>query len=98
MNIPDHFKDYRCADYFSEFTRGVWSESEQMWLIGSQDKLVERDGFLVVGTAGVDGITFGYRLQREGIWAHYPIEDEFRFIARSVSALVDGWLGGSIKV
>ena len=102
MKIPERFSDYRCADYFASerFTRGVWSEFEQLWLVVSSDEVVEHPEreFLVVGRPGVDGIEFGYRRGHDGIWAHYPIEDDFTFVAPSVSALVEGWLGGSIKV
>lgn len=102
MEIPERFSDYRCADYFASerFARGVWSESEQMWLVVSADDVVEdsKREFLVVGRPGVDGIEFGYRRGHDGIWAHYPIGNDFTLVAPSVSALVEGWLGGSIKV
>src|SRR5262245_24183084 len=102
MEIPKRFNDYRCSDYFGscKFTRGVWSESEHLWLIFSVDRVFERSEreFLVIGRPGVDGIEFGYRRGHDGIWAHYPIEGEFRLIAPRVSALVEGWLGGSIRV
>ncbi len=102
MNTPQHFIDYRCSDYFDSdrFTQGVCDELAQLCLVVSADEVVECPvrQFLVIGRPGVDGIEFGYRRNHDGIWAHYPIEDEFRFIAPSVSALVDGWLTGSIKV
>jgi len=77
-----------------------WSESEQLWLIVSADQVVEHPEreFLVVGGPGVDGIEFGYRHGYNGIWAHYRIQDDFRLVAPSVSALVEGWFGGSITV
>ena len=100
--IPEQFKGYRCSDYFASerFRSGVWSESEQLWLIISADEVVERPerGFLVVGRPGVDGIEFGYRRGHNGIWAYYPIDDDFRYVAPTVSTLVEGWLGGSITV
>ncbi len=102
MNIPEHFFDYRCGDYFSSenFTRGVWSESEQLHLIVSADAVTERPDleFLVVGRPGVDGIEFGYRKGYDGIWAYYPIRGGFSNVASNVSALIEGWLAGSIKV
>ena len=102
MKIPERFSDYRCSDYFAseQFTRGVWSECEQLWLVVSADEVVEdpEREFLVVGRPGVDGIEFGYRRGHDGIWAHYPIGADFTLVAPSIGALVEGWLGGSIKV
>jgi hypothetical protein len=98
MSIPEGFRGYQCAEYFEDFARGVWSESEQMWLIVSAGDVVEREDFLVIGRAGVDGIEFGYRRDAVGIWAHYPIEGDFRHVAPSVRALVEGWLVGNIRV
>jgi len=102
MEIPERFTGYGCSDYFAseKFTRGVWSDSEQMWLIVAADEVVEQPEreFLVVGRPGVDGIEFGYRRGHDGIWAHYPIDRDFRLVAPSVSALVEGWLNGSITV
>ena len=100
MEIPERYNSYRCSDYFASFTQGVWSGREQMWLIVSADDVVEQPerDYLVVGKAGVDGVEFGYRREHDGIWAHYPIGNDFRFVAPSVSALVEGWLGGSIRV
>jgi len=102
MEIPAAFRDYRCGDYFASerFVRGVWSEREQLDLIVAADKVAEQPdlSFLVVGRPGVDGIKFGYRKGQDGIWAYYPIGQEFMLVAPSVSILVDGWLSGSIKV
>lgn len=97
MDIPVQFKGYQCAEYFDQFSHGVWSESEQMWLIIPADDVVDRGGFLVIGRAGVDGIEFGYRREAEGIWAH-PVDSDFKHVASSVGALVQGWLGGAIRV
>lgn len=100
--IPERFHGYRCQDYFASkrFTQGVWSELEQMWLIISADEVVEQPEreFLVVGRAGVDGIEFGYRRGRDGLWAHYLIEDDFKLVAPNVGELVEGWFGGTIAV
>ena len=102
MDIPEHFREYRCSDYFDseQFTSGVWSESEQLRLIIAASEVIERPelDFLVVGRPGVDGIGFGYRKRKDGIWAYYPISGEFLPVAPGVSTLVEGWLAGSIKV
>lgn len=102
MAIPEHFRDYKCSEYFGseQFTRGVWSDSEQLRLIVAADEVAERPDleFLVVGRPGVDGIEFGYRKNHDGIWAYYPISREFSKVASSVNDLVEGWFAGRIKV
>ena len=102
MDIPEHFRNYNCSDYFDseQFTSGVWSESEQLRLILAASEIIERPDleFLVVGRPGVDGIEFGYRKGYDGIWAYYPIGREFSRVSPSVSILVEGWLAGNIKV
>jgi hypothetical protein len=47
--------------------------------------------FLVVGRSGSDGIDFGFRKGYSGLWAFYPIDQEFRPVASTVAELVDGW-------
>jgi hypothetical protein len=102
MQTPEQFTDYRCSDYFASarFRRGVWSESEQLWLIVPAGEVTEcpQRHFLIIGSPGVDGIQFGYRSGHDGIWAHYPIEDDFVLLAPDVSTLIEGWLDGTIKV
>jgi hypothetical protein len=89
MEIPERFNDYRCSDYFAseQFTRGVWSESEQLWLIASADEVVEDPSreFLIIGRPGVDGIKFGYRRDQDGLWAHYPIGDFLLLLRRALT-------------
>lgn len=43
MEIPERFSDYRCSDCFASehFTRSVWSDCEQLWLVVSVDEVVE---------------------------------------------------------
>lgn len=100
--IPKQFNGYCCADYFASgrFTGGVWDEPSQLWVIVAADQIVERSEleFLVIGRPGCDGIEFGYRMGRDGLWAYYPIDREFTLVAPSISALVDGWLAGSIVI
>ena len=93
---------YRCADYLeSHFCEaGHWSDLEQLWLIEPFDEVEEHPeiAFLQVGRPGVDGIGFGYRAGLDGLWAYYPMSDEFEFKASTVRELVEGWLGGRISV
>ena len=51
-----------------------------------------------MGRSGVDGIDFGYRMDRPGLWAFYPIDEEFEFMAESTQMLIDGWCSGSLSV
>jgi hypothetical protein len=102
MEVPARFRSYPCADYFGSqaLAQGVWSETEQLWLIVSAREVAERveDGFLVIGQPGVDGIEFGYRRDRDGVWAYYPMEARYELLAPDTQALVDGWFSGTIKV
>jgi hypothetical protein len=102
VEIPNHLHEYACADYFSSpwSTQGCWDETSQMWVIVSAAEVEERQEirFLVVGRPGVDGIEFGYRQGRAGLWAYYPIEGEFVLMAPTVAELVEGWLSGKLSV
>ncbi len=102
MEIPPQFTAYRCAEYFASdaFTCGVWDEPSQLWVIVAVDDVVEHPEleFLVVGRSGCDGIEFGYRKGQDGLWAYYPIGQEFTRVAPNISSLVEGWLSGSITV
>ncbi|WP_129648214.1 hypothetical protein [Peristeroidobacter agariperforans] len=102
MEVPARFREYACDDYFESpgLVDGVWSESEQVWLIVPANEIAERpeNAFLIVGRPGVDGIEFGYRRGHGGVWAYYPQEARFAYLAADVQALVDGWLSGTIKV
>jgi hypothetical protein len=58
----------------------------------------EPSGSLVVGRPGVDAIEFGYRKGLRGLWAYYPIDQEFVLMAPTVTELVEGWLSGRLSV
>jgi len=100
--IPEQYLPYECGDYFRNgwHEKGFYSEHEQLDLIVRLDETYEIDesNFLVVGRLGVDGIVFGYRKNRLGLWAFYPIEQEFKFMADSVQKLVDGLYSGGLWV
>ena len=53
---------------------------------------------IAVGTPGVDGIYFGYRKGFQGLWAFYPIEREFKYMAATAAELVEGWCSGQLGV
>jgi hypothetical protein len=48
--------------------------------------------------SGCDGIHFGYRDGQSGLWACYPIDGEFKFMADNVTELVEGWSSGNLSV
>ena len=41
---------------------------------------------------------FGYRVGHLGLWAHYPITREFKFMTDSVAELVEGWCSNKLSV
>jgi hypothetical protein len=100
--IPDSFKAYRCADYFNsnEMMGGVWDATAFLWLILPAGEVTERVDihFLVIGRPGVDGIEFGYRAGHDGIWAYFPIGNDFRLLAPTVTAFLQGWRLNEITV
>src|SRR5260221_14677143 len=61
------------------------------------------DHLLFFGGAGVDGILFGFaiirgRIDRDRVYAWYPIEDNRELKATSLREYVEGWLSGRVKV
>lgn len=102
MEIPSQFSEYLNTDYFSSpfAQEGHWDESSQLMLIEPVPGIEKHSdiGFLQIGRPGVDGIGFGYRKGLSGIWAYYPVDDEFSFLCSSVGELVEGWQSGRITV
>jgi hypothetical protein len=102
MHIPDQWQLYNCGDYFgsSLSAQGWWDEPSQCWYIEPADRIHEDEPreFLIIGRAGVDGILWGYRKGLRGIWAHYPIENDFVLVAKSVLDLRAGYSSGRITV
>ena len=80
--------------------QGWWDDEAQCWFIEPSERVYEDAAreFLVIGRPGVDGIQWGYRQNHHGIWARYPIDDEFVLLADSAAALRDGISSGRITV
>ena len=102
MEVPPKFSKYNCIEYYKSpiSEQGYWDESSQylyFWPAAQVFEDVEKQ-FLVIGSAGVDGIDWGYRKGIDGLWAYYPIEQKFFLIATSFQELVEGWLSGKITV
>jgi hypothetical protein len=102
MQVPAHLRGYPCDDYFgSELAdKGYWDEPSQLMLIVPTSEVEELPelSFLVVGRPGVNGINFGYRVGQPGLWAYYPIDQEFVFVAPTVAQLVAAFESGKLIV
>ena len=98
--IPERFKAYACADYFDSkrFAAGHHDETAHLTTFYAAVDVAERldSSFLAVGRPGVDGIEWGYRRGKPGLWAYYPITGEFKYLAPTVAALFEGWYSGRI--
>ena len=59
--------------------------------VSEAEELLNADGrsldFLQIGGPGVDGIAFGYRTGKFGVWAYYPSEGRFELVAKSAQEL-----------
>jgi len=53
---------------------------------------------LVIGNAGVDGIRYVLQPGSPAVYAFYPIDQEFRFIAPSVLAFLRKWAAGEVRL
>jgi hypothetical protein len=100
--VPERWRDYGCFDYFaSPFAeQGYYDEAGQYWYIVPADEVYEDSErpFLVIGGPGVDGINWGYRAGQTGLWAYYPLDQEFVWLAPTAKALLEGWRSGAITV
>jgi hypothetical protein len=102
LDVPERFRDYPCAEYFADgwSDRGHFDEESQTLVIAplAQAYEVPDIGFFAVGRSGCDGIDFGYRKEFPGLWAFYPIFEEWRLMAPTVAELVEGWCSGRLTV
>ncbi|MFT3880368.1 MAG: hypothetical protein QM703_11990 [Gemmatales bacterium] len=103
MEVPKHWRDYLCEDYFNSpfASTGYWDEPGAIWYIEPIER-VEEDTeaqFLQVGRPGVDSIGFGYRKGVPGFWALHRIEGgRLQYLAPTVQQFLDGWLANKISV
>jgi hypothetical protein len=92
---------YQCEEYLSEKYRGGFYHARsflQLVLPVGDAYIGEDRTFLVIGHAGSDGIEFCYRLGIQGIWAYYPIDQDFELKANTIQDLVAGWCSDSITL
>jgi hypothetical protein len=92
---------YPCEDYLaSDFaSQGYWDESAQlMFIVPAPEAEVREDiAFLMIGRPGWDGIELGYRKGCAGLWAYYPTDCEFVFMAPTIASLVARWSSGELS-
>lgn len=100
--VPLRLRRFDCDEYFGVpgFRDGVFLPEACLQVVypESQVHLDEGLGFLAIGSAGADGIEFGYRAAHSGVWAFHPIESRFQHVAESLGQLVEGYRTGAIKV
>jgi hypothetical protein len=100
--VPAEWRQYPCGEYFRDgwAQKGHFDASSQCKVVVTVNEIYERRdfGFLAVGRSGADGIDFGFRKDMEGLWAFYPIEQEFKLMAPDLKALVSGWCSGTLTV
>ena len=102
MHIPERWQAYPCAEYFSEHwcECGHFCEASQTWVIVPLSEAYENceEDFFEIGRSGCDGIDFGFRKTLRGLWAYYPIDRDFKFMAESVTELVSAWCSSQLSV
>jgi hypothetical protein len=102
MSISEPWRKYACDDYFREgwSSRGHFDELSQTWVIvpivGAYEDAESE--FFAVGRSGCGVVDFGDRKGRPELWAYYPIEREFKYMAATVAMLVEGWCSGRLNV
>ncbi len=101
-SVPEDYRDYPCEDYFAGgwSVRGHFDEPSQLWVVtplaeSYLDRTIE---FFAIGHSGCGGINSGYRKGQPGLWAFYPIEREFKFMAATVAELAEGYSAGRLSV
>jgi hypothetical protein len=100
MKTPASLRDFHCSDYFGSAwaKSGYYDEPSQIMLVLPVRERVVRADFLVMGRPGVDGIEFGYRRGKHGIWAYYPMEDRFARVAKTTADLIDVYTSSRMKL
>jgi hypothetical protein len=100
--MPAVISGFNCEEYLASphFRSGVFLERVQLQVVYAEHELhvVDHARFLAIGSAGADGIEFGYRAGEVGLWAYYPVEQDFQWVAESIGQLVEGYDCGAITV
>lgn len=79
---------------------GYYCELSRYWVLRpvTEWELHDAEGWLAVGGPGVDGIAWAVKKNETGLFAFYPIEREFVYVAKDGPALVSNWNSGTIAV
>ena len=100
--VPTQFHEFDCAEYFREaaFRSGFLDFASQTQLVFPEEELqlLPEAEFMVIGSPGISSVLFGFRKHHSGVWAYYPIDGDFKFMAGSIKGLVEGWLNESLFV
>jgi hypothetical protein len=101
MQIEELQSKYQCDEYFAQnwHQKGYLDEESQTPVIVPFDETFEdaNSSFFVMGRSGSDGINFGFRPGHPGLWAYYPIEQDFKYMAATIEELVAGWISGKLS-
>lgn len=102
ISKPEEWSEYECEGYFRDgwAAKGYYDPDAYLWLVVklSDAYLNAEVGFLVIGHFGTDGIDFGYRKHRPGIWAFSPMEWGFTYVAAEMDGLIQKWHADEIIV
>jgi len=110
--VPQRWIDYRCDEYFADnwWNREYYDLERHLWAgipeshlwngVYDYTRIYEdfEHGFLAIASSGCDGIDFGFRKEREGLWAYYSGQNYFKLMAPTIPALRDGWCHGNLSV
>jgi hypothetical protein len=77
---------------------GHFSEPDQYWIFAPVVEWSLRGDWLAVGGPGVDGIAWAVRKDRTGVYAFYPIEQEFVAVAEDGPELITKWTSGKLHL
>lgn len=75
---------------------GHFSEPDQYWILAPVLEWFLRSDWLGVGGPGVDGIAWAVRKNQAGIFAFFPIEQEFVAVAENGPDLITKWMNGKL--
>ena len=69
------------------------------YLYAEGDRRLSADGdTLFIGSAGVDGVEFGLKRGKAGVWVHAAYSDRWRVVAEDVESFERLWLAAKIDV
>ena len=78
----------------------MFSSADQYYIIRPSSEWVysKERSWLCIGGPGVDGIEFGIKMHECGVYAYYPIDNEYTLMADLAEHLYEQWISGKISV